>query len=322
MTTARPLVTAVVANWNGAKDLEVCLPSLAEQTYSPLEILVADNASTDESERIAKACGVTWLGLEKNYGLAGALNRGAKAARGEFVLFLNNDMRFAKDFVEQLADAMSQDASIFSVDALQYNWSGEKRVHLASALSSTRTGEFDDELAPGLFVRQLECTSPQQVLMSSAANMFARKTYFEMLGGYDERLPVGAEDTELCWRAWLRGWKTIFAPAAVCWHRVGESTRSTEGSRFRFRGTLTGRLFLTTKLLPARYLVRVWVNSIGGLAKDILRMKGTRVSDRLDVLGKYLRQMPQLLHERRAIYKAAGVTPSEQVNRLKKLGAA
>lgn len=300
--------------------MEICLPSLAEQTYSPLEILVADNASSDESAKIAKACGVRWLGLDRNYGLAGALNRGAAAARGEHVLFLNNDMRFAKDFIERLAGAMSQDVGIFSVDALQFNWTGERKVHLATSLATSRAGEFDDELAPGLFLRQSEIPTARPVLMSSAANMFARKSFFEALGGYDERLPVGAEDTELCWRAWLRGWKTIFEPTAICWHRVGESTRSTEGSRYRFRGTLTGRLLMSTKLLPARYLMRVWINSIGGLGKDLARMKGARVRDRLDVSGKYLRQMPQLFRERRAIYKNAGVTPSEQIERLKLIG--
>jgi hypothetical protein len=112
----------------------------------------------------------------------------------------------------------------------------------------------------------------------------------------------------------------MFEPNAICWHRVGQSTRSTEGSRFRFRGTLTGRLFISTKLLPASYLLRVWTNSIGGLAKDVLRLKGTRVHDRLEVLMKYIGQMPQLLRERREIYKAAGITPGEQIERLKRIG--
>ncbi len=318
--TAQPLVTAIVANWNGAKDLEVCLPSLTAQTYSPLEILVADNASSDESESVAKSCGAKWLGLDRNYGLAGALNRGAKAAQGEYVLFLNNDMRFSADFVERMADTMSRDSTIFSVDAMQFDWNGERKVHLATSLATARSGEFDDELAPGLFLHQFETAAARPVLMSSAANMFARKTYFEMLGGYDERLPVGAEDTELCWRAWLRGWKTMFEPNAICWHRVGQSTRSTEGSRFRFRGTLTGRLFISTKLLPASYLMRVWANSIGGLAKDALRLKGSRVRDRLEVLTKYIGQMPRLSRERREIYRAAGITPGKQIERLKRIG--
>lgn len=320
--TAQPLVTAIVANWNGAKDLEVCLPSLTAQTYSPLEILVADNASSDESESVAKSCGVKWLGLDRNYGLAGALNRGAKAAQGEYVLFLNNDMRFSADFVERMADTISQDSTIFSVDAMQFDWSGERKVHLATSLATARSGEFDDELAPGLFLRQFETAVARPVLMSSAANMFARKSFFEMLGGYDERLPVGAEDTELCWRAWLRGWKTMFEPNAICWHRVGQSTRSTEGSRFRFRGTLTGRLFISTKLLPASYLMRVWANSIGGLAKDTLQLKGSRVRDRIEVLMKYIGQMSQLFRERREIYKAAGITPGEQIEQLKRIGDA
>ena len=99
--SSKPLVSAVVVNWNGAEDLEICLPSLLAQSYRPMEIIVVDNASTDNSAAVTGRFGVRWLGLDQNRGPTGGMNEGAKSAQGEFVLFLNNDMRFHERFVEE-----------------------------------------------------------------------------------------------------------------------------------------------------------------------------------------------------------------------------
>ncbi len=314
--TSKPLVSAIVANWNGAKDLEVCLPSLLTQSFRRMEIIVADNASTDNSAEIAGRFGVTWLGLDRNKGLAGALNEGAKAARGEYVLFLNNDMRFHEKFVESMVVEVVRDQSIFSVDALQYDWEGRKTVHLATSLTRTRVGEIDEELLPGLYVRQLTQDNPTTALMSSAANMLARKSMFQELGGFDERLPIGYEDLELCWRAWVHGWRTVFAPGAVCWHRVGWSARSSEGSGIRFRGTIAGKILMASKHLPRRFIIATWGMSLAGLARDLMLMRWQRVRDRVEVLCKNACFFFAVLRERREIYQAQSTTPREQLDRL------
>jgi len=92
-------VSAVIVNWNGAAHLRICLPSLRAQSYKEREIIVVDNGSSDDSEEVAKAFHVKWLPLRENIGLAPALNRGAAIARGDFLLFVNNDMRFDPEFV-------------------------------------------------------------------------------------------------------------------------------------------------------------------------------------------------------------------------------
>src|SRR5277367_5567899 len=97
--SAPPLVSIVIVNWNGAKHLRICLPSLLAQSYAALEIIVADNASTDDSKSVAEEYKVRWLGIAENLGLAPGLNRGAQAANGELLLFVNNDMRFDEEFV-------------------------------------------------------------------------------------------------------------------------------------------------------------------------------------------------------------------------------
>src|SRR4029077_17272421 len=112
------------------------------------------------------------------------------------------------------------------------------------------------ELVPGLYFYQQDTAEESQVFMASAACMMVRKDLFDKLGGFDDRLPLGYEDVEICWRAWVQRWKTLYVPTAICWHRVGSSVRSLEGMRFSFRGVLRGRLLLATKLLPVRFACR------------------------------------------------------------------
>jgi GT2 family glycosyltransferase len=319
MMASEPRVTAVVANWNGAEDLQECLPTLLSQSYRPLETIVVDNASRDGSAAVAQSFGVRWLGLDRNRGLAGALNQGAEAASGEFVLFLNNDMRFHEKFVERMVAEIVGDPSIFSVDALQYDWEGVNKVHLATSLTLTCGEKFDDALVPGLFIRQRDHSTATPVLMSSAANMLARKSMFRELGGFDERLPIGYEDVELCWRAWIRGWKSVYVPAAICWHRVAWSARSTEGVGIRYRGTVSGRLLTSTKLLPFKYALKTWWFTLAGLARDIVLLRWRRALIRFRALADCVQYLPTLLHERRQLFSTHAPSPQDALDRLLKL---
>ena len=224
---AKPAVSAIIVNWNGAHHLRICLPSLLSQSLQSLEIIVVDNGSKDDSAEVTRELQARWLPLEKNVGLGPALNRGAAVATGDFLLFINNDMRFDPGFVAALVEPLEKNEEIFATDGMQFNWDGSERGHLAARLArSMPRGRSSTELVPGLYFYQREEPKKSPVFMGSAACMLARRTFFEKLSGFDERLPLGYEDVEICWRAWMRGWKTVYVPQAICWHRVGSSGRS------------------------------------------------------------------------------------------------
>jgi len=310
-------VSVVLVNWNGAEHLRVCLPSLAAQSLKPLEIIVVDNCSSDNSVEVAESFAVRWLPLQVNLGLGPALNRGAKIAKGDFVLFVNNDMRFDPGFVASLVGALQSDEQIFAADGMQFNWDGTSRPHMAARITHIPcTRNSSTELVPGLHFYQQEKKGKASVFMASAACMMVRKTMFEDLGGFDERLPLGYEDVDICWRGWLCGRKTIYTPGAICWHRIGASIVSVEAARFSFRGVLTGRILFSTKLLPARYALRTWLVSTAGFAKDLSRGKWEFAMDRVRILVKMVGVAPQLIRERRALFRAAGHSPDEQLDIL------
>ncbi len=316
----KPKVSVIIANWNGAEHLRICLPSLASQSFKSLEIIVVDNHSSDDSAEVTRSHSARWLPLENNVGLAPALNRGATIAKGEMLLFVNNDMRFDPGFVATLVEPLERDEEIFATDGMQFNWDGSVHGHLAARLTNVppRLGR-STQLVPGLYFYQQEETEESQVFMASAACMMVRKVLFERMGGFDDRLPLGYEDVEICWRAWVHRWKTLYVPTAICWHRVGSSVSSVEGARFAFRGVLKGRLLLATKLLPIRYALRTWLISTAGLAKDISRLKWKFATDRIAVLFHMAGRVVQLLREKRALFRNANISPKEQLDFLLRL---
>jgi len=319
--TGNPIVSAIIANWNGARHLRACLPSLVGQSFQPLEIIVVDNGSTDDSEAVVRKSGARWLPLERNLGLAPALNRGAAIASGEFLLFVNNDMRFDREFVATLANQLAADQNLFAADGMQFNWEGTFPGHLAAKLVTARPQEKSSvELVPGLYFFQEPASASIPVFMGSAASMMVRRAHFDLLRGFDDRLPLGYEDVEICWRAWIHGWKTVYVPGAVCWHRVGSSGRSPEGARLNFRGIVKGRLLLAIKLLPLRYAWRTWVISKLGLAKDLLLLRFRQALDRIGVLIQMVFLFPQLRRERKALFGSVHTTPERQLEALIHLG--
>ena len=317
-----PMVSALVINWNGARDLERGLPSLVAQSHRPLEIVVMDNASSDDSEAVVRRFPeVRWVGLGGNLGLAPAMNRGAALAAGQLLLFLNNDMRFDGDFVARLARELVGAPDVFCADGLQYDWEGRERVHTATFLGDDAGASLAIKIVPGLYTHQRERAAPTDVFMASAANMMVKREMFESLGGFDERILFGYEDLDLCWRAQLRGWRTVYVPEAVCWHDVSKTNRSVAGARYRFKGTLAGRLFVSTKLLPARYALGAWALSLLGAGKDLARRDLPQLYDRLATLARVGSFVPALVAERRRLYRAAAVTPAEQLRRAMGIGS-
>ena len=318
--TEPPLVSVVIVNWNGAHHLRVCLHSLLEQSHQLLEIIVVDNGSADDSAAVVEEFQARWLPLKENVGLAPALNQGAAIAAGQFLLFVNNDMRFDIGFVAALLGPFSSDNRIFATDGMQYYWEGSKPAHLALRLTKhPPSGCSSVELVPGLFFYQQFVSQPESVFLASAACMLVRKSVFVEIGGFDNRLPMGYEDAEICWRAITLGWKIIYVPTAICWHRVGSSGRSLEGARFNFRGILKGRLLLSTKLLPPRYALVTWFISAGGLLKDLSRLRWPFAKDRIKVLLEFTRLILEFLREKRVLFRIAGISPQEQLNRILRL---
>ena len=102
--TERPLVSTLVLNWNGAHLLPDCLATLATQDWPAHEVVVVDNGSRDDSAAVTARYPARWLPMGDNLGFTRAYNRAVRDAKGEFLFFVNNDMRFLPECVGRLAE--------------------------------------------------------------------------------------------------------------------------------------------------------------------------------------------------------------------------
>lgn len=223
------MISVIVVNYNGAHLLPECLSSLKAQDYPNLEILVVDNGSIDESEAVVQEFKCQFVSLGKNYGLPAAYNRGAEQAKGEYLFFANNDMRFEPGCVRHLVQILTTDTGIFAADPLQYDWEGQRIIHFRSVLQKINSvkelfSQMALPLPPLKMNYTVPCSEVFEVPWGCAGSLMVRRWMFEELGGWDETFFIDWEDVDLCWRAWLWGWPTVFVQQARLYHKWGAST--------------------------------------------------------------------------------------------------
>jgi GT2 family glycosyltransferase len=321
MPDRSPRVSVVVLNFNGAGCLDDCLDSLVSQTENSMEVVVADNGSHDASAQVAAKYPVRWEPLGRNHGFARGNNIAARMTSGAVLLFVNNDMRFHADFVERLVYPLTENPDYFATDARQFDWEGANEIHLAtrlrprSLLSAARPGQ----LLPLLAIEQVGVDGPTEVVQACASALAVRRWMFDELGGFDDRFPADWEDTDLCWRAWLRGWRTVYIPQAVCWHRGKVASSSREGRPVRERGALGGRLLFSAKHLPSEGVAMAWLLAIAGGLRDLALLRMGKVARRAALLLECARETPRTIRDRRRTYRSFDTSPRRHLAFLRSI---
>ncbi len=214
-----PLVTVIVLNYNGRRHLEQCLPSLLQVDYPAdcLELMLVDNASNDGSVEFVQAHypQVRVVRSPENIGFAAGNNLGAREASGQYLIFLNNDMRADRQFVKGLIAAISIEPEVVCAGAKILNWDGSKFDFAGAAPHfagyAYQVG-FGKPFAEHLF-REV-----QPILFACGGAMMIDRQVFLNVGGFDEKYFIYFEDVDLGWRLWVLGYKVVFAPDAVVYH--------------------------------------------------------------------------------------------------------
>lgn len=279
-------VSVIIVNYNGERYIDDCISSLLYQDYPVLEIIIVDNNSTDRSEEvIRKYKEVKLIKLKENVGLAEGCNVGARVAKGEFLCFVNNDMKFEKNFISSLVQELYLNSELFAVDALHYNWQGDRILHAGSVLKKTT---FYKGHIPGYRLNPVAIVDRKiDVPWGCLANLMVKRDKFFELNGFDRTFFMDYEDADLCWRAWLRGWRTVYIPGAKAYHKVGMSTEvSGMGTMRAFHQhknymrfilkcmdvNIIMKMFFSLPLRAAIYLLKGRFNLIGALLKAILKI--------------------------------------------------
>jgi len=252
----KPLVSIVIANWNGEGHLEECLGSISAQDYSPVETIVVDNASDDGSVDLVRARfpGVKVIENGVNRGFCGGSNQGALAASGELLFLLNNDTAIAPDCVEQMVECIQEQDErcigcfpkvVFHSDPHIINAMGA-HWHARCHWRDARVGQLDQ----GQFSR------PERVFGSIfPAVLFKRDAFFK-IGMFDETMFSFCEDFDLCYRANIFGYHFVTAPQAVVRHKYRSTAASAYHQRWQHYFFVRNYLYVFLKNYSLKNLAR------------------------------------------------------------------
>lgn len=219
------LVSIIVLNMNGKRYLENCMKSLSNISYPNYEMILVDNASTDDSVDFIRKNypEVKIIKNKENLGFAEASNIGVKESKGEYLLFLNNDTKVEPDFLDKLVLRIEKDSTIGMCQSKLLLMDDPKRLDAVGSYF-TPSGFLDHvglgEEDRGQYDQEREIFSPK------GACMIIRRSLFERLGGFDKDFFAYFEESDLAWRVWLAGYRIVYVPQSVIYHRVGATTQN------------------------------------------------------------------------------------------------
>jgi len=250
-----PSVSIVILNWNGRLYLEQFLPSVLSSTYANYEVVVIDNASSDDSISFLKNnySGIRIISLPGNFGFAKGYNEGLKQLRSDYFMLLNSDVEVEKGWIEPVIALMQSNKNIAACQPKLLQFRNKKMFEYAGA-----AGGWLDHLgypfAKGRMFDLCEEDNGQYdlaepIFWASGAAMFVRASVWHESGGFDEYFFAHQEEIDLCWRLQLAGYKIFSCPDSVVYH-VGGGTLPKGNSKKVFLN-FRNNLVMMAKNMPA-----------------------------------------------------------------------
>lgn len=222
-------VSIIIVNFNGEKHLKPCLSSICDVDYpqEKLEVIVFDNGSSDNSLQVVEDLYPSAVVLKspKNIGFAPPHRLAAKAAKGEILAFLNNDMKVDGQWIRKGVGLLDLEKSIVCSSSKIMNWQG---TDVDSNGGSLQYLGYADQL------KTSDARKGEGILFPCGGAMFIRKDVFEEVGCFDDDYFAIFEDVDLGWRLWIMGYRVVMAPDSIVYHRGHGTLRTRRQAKIRF----------------------------------------------------------------------------------------
>jgi len=253
------ITSIVILNWNGENYLKQFLPQLIENTQLPgVEIVVADNASTDNSMAILseRFPTVKTILLDKNYGFAGGYNKALTQIKADYYVLLNSDVEVTSNWLEPLIGYMNSHQEVAACQPKILSYS--QRTHFDHAGAA---GGFIDRFGfpfcRGRIFGEVEEDKGQydsivDVFWATGACMMVRSELYWKVGALDDDFFAHMEEIDLCWRMKSRGYRIVTIPESTVYH-IGGGTLDMENPHKTYLN-FRNNLLLLYKNLPSQSL--------------------------------------------------------------------
>lgn len=321
MTKALTL-SIIIPNYNGAHFLRPCLDSLLEslkEAKATYEIIVIDNASTDDSLDVIKQSPSgsprppqqrgprddTFLKIiqnSTNLGFAPAVNQGINLAQYNYVILCNNDLTVDKKYFSLLIDAIKNYPDYTTFVGTVLNKEG---THFESqGLKFYYSGKCENILNKQPIVKKLIDQKPYQIWGASAALVTYRKEVLKKLGMFDQDFFAYEEDVDLALRLHKLKYKTLLIPKAICYH-LGGGTSSKMGN-FRQKMDLKNWLFIIIKNYSFK---EIFFNLFGIIEQKLRNLSnllknsspGEKIPSLIWTYKEIIKNLPKMIKKRKFI---------------------
>ncbi|ABS64948.1 glycosyl transferase family 2 [Parvibaculum lavamentivorans DS-1] len=228
-------MSVVLVTFNSADVIARALTSIPQGP----EVIVVDNASTDDSLRIAEKNGARCIRSEVNLGYGAACNLGAAESRGDYILFLNPDAILLNDALDKLLSTVDDNPGACAAGPKFVDGAGGGTWRFQSILHPLKKGIVYPPAEP-----EGNCCLP---LLTGAA-ILCRRDAFETAGGFDENIFLYYEDDDICRRLTSAGHSLIYVPEAEVYHEFGRSSGGARHIiRFKHEKKLLSRAYVMQK---------------------------------------------------------------------------
>ncbi|HUC80753.1 MAG TPA: glycosyltransferase family 2 protein [Flavisolibacter sp.] len=248
-----PSVAIVILNWNGKRHLQQFLPSVVQSTYANLRIVVADNASTDDSVTFLRENfpAIELLLLPKNYGFAKGYNEALKQVEADYYVLLNSDVEVTPAWLEPVVALLESDDTHAACQPKILAYKNKALFEYAGA-GGGWLDAFGYPFARGRIFDVCEedngqYNDAQQVFWATGAALVIKSKVYQQLQGFDEYFFAHQEEIDLCWRIQLAGYKIFVCPQSVVYH-VGGGTLPRGNSKKTFLNFRNNQIMLAKNL--------------------------------------------------------------------------
>jgi GT2 family glycosyltransferase len=249
----------VILNWNGENFIRQFLPVLIENTTMPgVEIIVADNASTDSSLTLLKDKfpSIHTIVFDKNYGFAGGYNKAFEQIEADYFILLNSDVEVTPHWLEPLLAYMDVHKEVAACQPKILSFDQRTRFEHAGAAGGY-IDRYGFPFCRGRIVGYAEKDSAQydsiaDIFWATGACLIIRSEIYRQAGGLDDEFFAHMEEIDLCWRLKSRGYRIVCIPESSVFH-VGGGALGYE-SPHKIYLNFRNNLLMLYKNLPAGLL--------------------------------------------------------------------
>lgn len=211
----------IIANYNGEEYLWNCLSSVFASNYPKFEVIIVEDGSTDGSmeiiQKFQKKYKMVLIQNKKNLGLVANRNKAIKRAKGDILVFLDNDTEVDKNWIRSLNDVFSKDETVGAAQCKMFDFHKRKILQQVGMKLVPYTG-FGMTLGRGEKDHG-QYDLPMEIISLGAA-LAVRRQVVKKIQGFDQKLFHYTDDLDFSWRVWIAGFRIVLAPKAKVYHYI------------------------------------------------------------------------------------------------------